>query len=144
MCGVRTPSNPKQPGEEGGPAIRSGRGSSWAPDKETRENKDPPAPGLRVPLHRPAHTPLQTHAHTRKRAHVRHTRMLFPLRVTHTRTRVRHTHTHVQVGQELTKYGKVLDVLIFEVTTPGYQEVRQGVGVVHSRTQSKQGEVGGR
>ncbi len=28
-----------------------------------------------------------------------------------------------QVGQELTKYGKVLDVLIFEVTTPGYPEV---------------------
>ncbi|PNW76444.1 hypothetical protein CHLRE_11g467591v5 [Chlamydomonas reinhardtii] len=27
-----------------------------------------------------------------------------------------------EVGQELTKYGKVLDVLIFEVTTAGYQE----------------------
>ncbi|GIL82553.1 hypothetical protein Vretimale_12010 [Volvox reticuliferus] len=27
-----------------------------------------------------------------------------------------------EVGQELTKYGKVLDVLIFEVTTPGYPE----------------------
>ncbi|EFJ51175.1 hypothetical protein VOLCADRAFT_87981 [Volvox carteri f. nagariensis] len=27
-----------------------------------------------------------------------------------------------EVGQELTKYGKVLDVLIFEVTTPGYVE----------------------
>ncbi|GFR45032.1 hypothetical protein Agub_g6399 [Astrephomene gubernaculifera] len=27
-----------------------------------------------------------------------------------------------EVGQELTKYGKVVDVLIFEVTTPGYVE----------------------
>ena len=64
-------------------------------------------------------THTRTHIHTHTCKHTTHT-------LTHNHT---HTTTHVlQVGQELTKYGKVLDVLIFEVTTAGYQEVRRRGG----------------